>query len=246
MDGTLFVVSTPIGNLEDMTFRAIRILKESSVIAAEDTRHTQKLCNYYQIGTPLTSYHDFNKEEKTPILLHRLHEGLPVSLVCDAGTPLISDPGYYLVHRAIEEDISVVPIPGPSSILAALCASGLPTDQFRFEGFVPKKPGAREKLFRYVKEQPGTLIFFDTQHRVLKTLGHLMEIVGNRQIVVARELTKLNEEFLRGTIEEVTHQLRQKPIKGEITLLIQGLSARKRKQAESPTPSRSLTHSPFE
>ncbi len=233
MDGTLFVVSTPIGNLEDMTFRAIRTLKESSVIAAEDTRHTQNLCHYYQIGTPLTSYHDFNKEEKTPILLHRLHEGFAVSLVCDAGTPLISDPGYYLVHRATEQKIPVVPIPGPSSILAALCASGLPTDQFRFEGFVPKKPGAREKLFQYVKEQPGTLIFFDTPHRILKTLAHLMEVVGNREIVVARELTKLNEEFLRGTIEEVTHQLHQKPIKGEITLLVQGMSARKRKKTDN-------------
>ncbi|MDR4493801.1 MAG: 16S rRNA (cytidine(1402)-2'-O)-methyltransferase [Nitrospirales bacterium] len=233
MDGILYVVSTPIGNLEDMTFRAIRILKESSVIAAEDTRHTQKLCNYYQIGTPLTSYHDFNKEEKTPVLLHRLHEGLPVSLVCDAGTPMISDPGFYLVRRAIEEKISIVPIPGPSSVLTALCASGLPTDQFRFEGFVPKKPGAREKLFQHVKEQSGTLIFFDTQHRVLKTLSHLLEIVGNRQIVVARELTKLNEEFLRGTVEEVTQQLHQKPIKGEITLLVQGMSARKRNQKNS-------------
>ena len=230
MTGTLFVVSTPIGNLEDITFRAIRILKESSIIAAEDTRHTQKLCNYYQIGTPLTSYHDFNKEEKTPLLLHRLKEGLSVSLVCDAGTPLISDPGYYLVHRATHEKIPVVPIPGPSSILAALCASGLPTDQFRFEGFIPKKPGAREKLFQELKEQPGTFIFFDTQHRILKSLSHLLAAIGNRQIVVARELTKINEEFLRGTIEEVCEHLTQKPIKGELTLLVHGLSAKKRKR----------------
>ena len=237
MDGTLFVVSTPIGNLEDITFRAVRTLKETSVIAAEDTRHTQKLCNYYQIGTPLTSYHDFNKETKTPLLLHRLQEGLSVSLVCDAGTPLISDPGYYLVRRATEKKIPVVPIPGPSSILAALCASGLPTDQFRFEGFVPKKPGAREKLFHYLKEQPGTLIFFDTQHRVLKTLSDMLSIVGNRQIVVARELTKLNEEFLRGTIEEVAQHLVQKPIKGELTILVEGMSARKRKRTDDlPTP----------
>ena len=230
MTGTLFVVSTPIGNLEDITFRAIRILKESSIIAAEDTRHTQKLCNYYQIGTPLTSYHDFNKEEKTPLLLHRLKEGLSVSLVCDAGTPLISDPGYYLVHRATHEKIPVVPIPGPSSILAALCASGLPTDQFRFEGFIPKKPGAREKLFQELKEQPGTFIFFDTQHRILKSLSHLLAAIGNRQIVVARELTKINEEFLRGTIEEVSEHLTQKPIKGELTLLVHGLSTKKRKR----------------
>ncbi|MCA9469140.1 MAG: rRNA small subunit methyltransferase 1, partial [Nitrospira sp.] len=179
---------------------------------------TQKLCNYYQIGTPLTSYHDFNKEEKTPLLLHRLKEGLSVSLVCDAGTPLISDPGYYLVHRATHEKIPVVPIPGPSSILAALCASGLPTDQFRFEGFIPKKPGAREKLFQELKDQPGTFIFFDTQHRILKSLSHLLAAIGNRQIVVARELTKINEEFLRGTIEEVSEHLTQKPIKGELTL----------------------------
>ena len=230
MTGTLFVVSTPIGNLEDITFRAIRILKESSIIAAEDTRHTQKLCNYYQIGTPLTSYHDFNKEEKTPLLLHRLKEGLSVSLVCDAGTPLISDPGYYLVHRATHEKIPVVPIPGPSSILAALCASGLPTDQFRFEGFIPKKPGAREKLFQELKDQPGTFIFFDTQHRILKSLSHLLAAIGNRQIVVARELTKINEEFLRGTIEEVSEHLTQKPIKGELTLLVHGLSTKKRKR----------------
>ena len=230
MTGTLFVVSTPIGNLEDITFRAIRILKESSIIAAEDTRHTQKLCNYYQIGTPLTSYHDFNKEEKTPLLLHRLKEGLSVSLVCDAGTPLISDPGYYLVHRATHEKIPVVPIPGPSSILAALCASGLPTDQFRFEGFIPKKPGAREKIFQELKDQPGTFIFFDTQHRILKSLSHLLAAIGNRQIVVARELTKINEEFLRGTIEEVSEHLTQKPIKGELTLLVHGLSTKKRKR----------------
>ena len=135
MSGTLYIVGTPIGNLEDMSFRAIRTLKEVSIIAAEDTRRTQKLCTYYQISTPLTSYHDFNKEEKTVILLQRLREGSHVALVCDAGTPLISDPGYFLVKQAVEATISLVPIPGPSAVLSALCISGLPTDRFLFEGF---------------------------------------------------------------------------------------------------------------
>ena len=134
------------------------------------------------------------------------------------------------MHRATHEKIPVVPIPGPSSILAALCASGLPTDQFRFEGFIPKKPGAREKIFQELKDQPGTFIFFDTQHRILKSLSHLLAAIGNRQIVVARELTKINEEFLRGTIEEVSEHLTQKPIKGELTLLVHGLSTKKRKR----------------
>lgn len=147
MSGTLYIVSTPIGNLEDISFRAIRILKEATVIAAEDTRRTQKLCTYYQISTPLTSYHDFNKEEKSDILLHRLQAGSHIALVCDAGTPLISDPGYYLVNRAVEANVPLVPIPGPSSLLTALCVSGLPTDRFIFEGFVPRKPGVRETFF---------------------------------------------------------------------------------------------------
>lgn len=242
MGGTLFLISTPIGNLEDITFRAVRILKESSVIAAEDTRHTQKLCNYYQIHTPLTSYHDFNKEEKTPILLHRLHEGYPVSLVCDAGTPLISDPGFYLVRRAIEERIEVTAIPGPSSILTALCASGLPTDQFRFEGFIPKKPGAREKLFHALKEQPGTIIFFDNPHRLEKTLTGLYAILGNRNIVIARELTKLNEEFIRGSLEDIIPVLAQRRIKGEITILVQGVSERKKKKDGASAPFHPISH----
>lgn len=236
MDGTLYLVSTPIGNLEDITFRAIRILKESSVIAAEDTRRTQQLCNYYQIGTSLTSYHDFNKEEKTPLFLHRLHEGYSVSLVSDAGTPLISDPGFYLVRQAIAEKIRVIPIPGPCSAITALCASGLPTDQFRFEGFVPKKPGAREKLLHALKEQAGTIIFFDTPNRLIKTLTDAHRILGNRQVVVARELTKLHEEFLRGTIEDLLPQLTQKSLRGEITLLIQGKSVRKKQHREGSEP----------
>lgn len=245
MTGSLYIVSTPIGNLEDMTFRAIRTLKEVAVIAAEDTRRTQKLCNYYQIGTPLTSYHDFNKEEKTDILLHRLQEGNSVALVCDAGTPLISDPGFYLVRRAIETKIPLVPIPGPSSVLTALCVSGLPTDRFIFEGFVPRKPGAREKFFQILKEERGTIVVFETQHRILNTLQVINTIMGNRHIVLTRELTKFNEEIIRGEIQEVCQQLKSKSIKGELTLLIQGLSQRKKKASEfdSTIP---LTHLPSE
>jgi 16S rRNA (cytidine1402-2'-O)-methyltransferase len=228
MTGTLYIVSTPIGNLEDITFRAIRILREVSIIAAEDTRRTQKLCNYFQISTPLTSYHDFNKEEKTDILLHRLQEGSSIALVCDAGTPLISDPGFYLVRRAIENNLPLVPIPGASSILAALCVSGLPTDRFIFVGFVPKKPGARENFFQNLKEETGTIIVFETQNRILKTLQAINTVMGERRVVLTRELTKFNEEILRGGIEQISQQLQVKSIKGEITLLIQGLSHRQK------------------
>ena len=207
MSGTLYIVSTPIGNLEDMSFRAIRILKEANIIAAEDTRRTQKLCTYYQIMTPLTSYHDFNKEEKTAILLQKLQEGNSIALVCDAGTPLVSDPGYYLVNRAVKSNISLVPIPGPSSVLTALCISGLPTDRFIFEGFVPRKPGVREKFFENLQPEVGTIIVFETQHRILKTLRAIRKTMGNRQIVLTRELTKLNEEIMRGDVEELCQTL---------------------------------------
>jgi len=148
MPGTLYIVSTPIGNLEDMTFRAVRILKEVGVIAAEDTRHTKQLCTHFGIHTPLTSYHDFNKEEKTAVLLERLQAGTDVALVSDAGTPVVSDPGFFLITRAIEAGIRVVPVPGPSAVLAALAGSGLPTDSFRFEGFLPRKEGPERSGFR--------------------------------------------------------------------------------------------------
>ncbi|MEE9232072.1 MAG: 16S rRNA (cytidine(1402)-2'-O)-methyltransferase [Nitrospirales bacterium] len=245
MTGTLSIVSTPIGNLEDMSFRAIRILKEASVIAAEDTRRTQKLCTYYQIKTPLTSYHDFNKEEKTDLLVHRLREGNSVALVCDAGTPLISDPGFYLVQRAIEAHIPLIPIPGPSSILTALCVSGLPTDRFIFEGFVPRKPGAREKFFLGLKDESRTIIVFETQHRIKKTLGVIKNTLGNRHIVMTRELTKLHEEILRGEIDEIVKILEKKSIKGEITLLIKCLHQRKKGSTEFTDP-HSIPHLPSE
>ena len=229
MTGTLFIVSTPIGNLEDMTFRAIRILKEASAIAAEDTRRTQKLCTYYDIGTPLTSYHDFNKEEKTPVLLKRLQEGASLALVSDAGTPLVSDPGYYLVRQAISANITVVPIPGSSAILAALVTSGFPPDAFTFEGFVPRKSGARRTVFQRLEEEGRTAILFETPHRLLSTLGAIRETLGERKLTVARELTKVNEEIMRGNAEEILQSDLAKRVKGEITIVIEGKSGKKRK-----------------
>ncbi len=230
MAGTLFIVGTPIGNLEDMSFRAIRILKEVSVIAAEDTRHTQKLCTHYQIDTPLTSYHDFNKEEKSQVLIHRLQEGQSIALVCDAGTPLIADPGFYLVRKAIESNIPLTPIPGPSSILTALCISGLPTDRFTFEGFIPKKQGDREKLFHRLKEERGTIIALETPYRIVKTLRTIHTVLGNRRVVLGRELTKLNEEIIRGELDDLIPVLESKTIKGEITLLIEGLTRKQQRR----------------
>ena len=230
MAGILFIVSTPIGNLEDITLRAIRTLKEVSAIAAEDTRRTQKLCNYYEIGTPLTSYHDFNKEEKTPVLLKRIHEGGSIALVSDAGTPLISDPGYYLVRQAILAKITVVPIPGSSAPLAALVASGFPPDAFTFEGFVPRKPGGRLQLLKRIEEEGRTTILFETPHRLKSTLEAIRAALGERNLMIARELTKLNEEILRGTAEEILQSGLAQRVKGEITVLIEGRPGKKRKQ----------------
>lgn len=231
MNGTLFIVSTPIGNLEDMTFRAIRILQEASVIAAEDTRRTQKLCTYYNIHTPLTSYHDFNKEEKSPILLKRLREENNVALVSDAGTPLISDPGYYLTREAITHQIPVVAIPGASAILVALTASGLPPDAFIFQGFLPKKSGARTKLLTQLVEEPRTIILFETPYRLRSTLEIIQAVFFDRKVVIARELTKLNEELLRGTAEDILKTGLPQRIKGEVTLLIEG-----NRQKKHPRP----------
>ncbi len=233
MTGTLFIVSTPIGNLEDMTFRAIRVLQEASVIAAEDTRRTQKLCTYYQIQTPLTSYHDFNKEEKSPVLIKRLtEEGTNVALVSDAGTPLISDPGYYLVREAITHEIPVVSIPGASAIMVALTASGLPPDAFVFQGFLPKKSGAKLKLLTHLAEEPRTLILFETPYRIRPTLEMIQSVLGDRKVVIARELTKLNEEILRGSAEEILKNGLAQRVKGEVTLLIEGNRPKKHHQAE--------------
>ena len=222
MNGILYIVSTPIGNLEDLTYRAHRILQTVNIIAAEDTRHTQKLCRHYGITTTLTSYHDFNKEDKTPTLLNKLQEGQSVALVSDAGTPLISDPGYYIVTRAIDEAIPIVPIPGPSAVLTALVASGLPTDTFHYEGFLPKKAVARSRMLQALAENPKTIILFETPHRIQSTLSEIKEIFGNRPLSIARELTKTYEEIIRGSAEDILKRYQTKKPKGEMTVMIAG------------------------
>jgi 16S rRNA (cytidine1402-2'-O)-methyltransferase len=229
--GVLYVVGTPIGNLEDITFRALRILKEAATVAAEDTRHTQKLLAHYDLHTPLTSYHDFNKETKAAVLLARLQEGSSIALVCDAGTPTISDPGYFLINRCIDAGIAVVPIPGPSAILGALSASGLPTDRFHFEGFLPKPSGRLAQRLAALRDRRETIVLFESPHRILKTLKAIHEAWGNRPAVVARELTKLHEEFLRGTLSTLIAEVERRPRRGEITLLVGGLDRRESAQS---------------
>jgi 16S rRNA (cytidine1402-2'-O)-methyltransferase len=220
--GTLYLVSTPIGNLEDLTLRARRLLAEVDLIAAEDTRHTQQLLARYDIHTPLTSYHDHNKEEKAPVLIERLRQGQTMALVSDAGTPTISDPGYYLINGCIAADIPVCPVPGPSAVLAALAASGLPTDAFLFAGFLPRKSGARAKRITQLQPLRETLIFFESPHRIGRLLDELQLALGDRRVAIGRELTKLHEEVIRGTLGEVAKQLSGRTIKGEITVVVEG------------------------
>jgi len=224
MTGTLYIVSTPIGNLEDITFRAIRIFKEVALIAAEDTRHTKNLLNHFDIHTPLTSYHDFNKEEKTVLLIARLKENDSIALVSDAGTPTISDPGYYLIKKAIEEKIVVCPLPGPTALIAALSVSGLPTDRFIFEGFLPRKKGARFNRLDNLKEDARTIIFYESPYRIVSLLEEIASLWGEeRSVSVGRELTKVFEETIRGNVAEVLIYLKSKKVKGEIVLVVEGV-----------------------
>ena len=217
----LYLVATPIGNLEDMSFRAVRILKEVQLIAAEDTRTSAKLLKHYQIGTPLTSYHDHNKSTKTEVLINHLDEA-DLALVSDAGTPAINDPGFILVQAALAAGHRIVPVPGPSAPIAALSAAGLPTDNFLYLGYLPRKKKARQDLLLLVKDLPWTLVFLETPHRLLKALEDCLSILGDRQIAVARELTKLHEEIKRGRIDQVREYYTEKEPKGEITLIIGG------------------------
>jgi len=223
----LYIISTPIGNLEDITIRALHLLKSVDLIAAEDTRHTQHLLTKYGVPTILTSYHDHNKEEKTPVLVHRLKEGQSIALVCDAGTPGISDPGFYLIRRCIEEGIPTIPIPGPTAATAALIVSGLPTDTFLFVGFLPKKHAARLNRLALCKDTPATLILYESPYRLAKTLQDCLEVLGNRRAVIARELTKVFEEVMRGSLEELLTRLQAKPCRGEVTLVIEGSRSEK-------------------
>jgi len=221
--GTLYVVGTPIGNLEDMTFRAVRILQSVDVIAAEDTRHTGKLLQHFQIKTPQVSYHEHNRNERLPELLSQLSEGKAIALVTDAGMPGISDPGYELVKACIEAGISVVPVPGATAGITALSAAGLPTDRFVFEGFLPASGQDREKRLEVLPAESRTLIFYESPHRLRETLQDLADCLGGyRPIVLARELTKLHEEFWRGTIKEAIAHYTQLEPKGEFTLVVAG------------------------
>lgn len=222
MAATLYLIATPIGNLEDITLRALRILREEAdVVACEDTRQTQKLLAHYEIRKPLISYHEHNEAARTGDILARLRLGESVALVCDAGTPLISDPGYRVVAAAIANGYPVVPIPGPSAALAALTASGLPVAEFRFIGFVPAKAAARRRMLEEVSQSPVTVVAYESPHRILEAMLDIQEIFTDRRMVLARELTKVHEEFLRGTPDEIRRVLLERgSVKGEITVLI--------------------------
>ncbi len=235
---SLYLVATPIGNLEDITLRALRVLKEVDLIACEDTRQTLKLLTHYGIQTRLVSYHEHNEMTKAAELVVDLEGGARIALVTDAGMPCISDPGFRLIALAIRHHVPVVPIPGASAFLAALVASGLPTDSFRFSGFLPAKSGQRRKLLESIKDSPRTQVFYEAPHRLLETLSDVCDLLGEaRHIVVAREVTKLHEEFLRGRAREILNQLKARgEVKGEITLLIA-----KAEEGAEPSPSETIS-----
>lgn len=217
---TLYIIATPIGNLEDMTYRAVRILGEVDLIAAEDTRHSLKLLNHFGISRPLTSYFDHNQQLKGERILNALRQGKSVALISDAGTPCISDPGFQLVRDAVAENIPVVPVPGACAAIAALAASGLPTDSFTFAGFPPSRQGKRRTFLAGMNVLPGTLVLYEAPHRLLDTLNDIREVLGERQVIVAREVTKMFEEFIRGSASEVIAAVSREVVRGEVVVLI--------------------------
>jgi 16S rRNA (cytidine1402-2'-O)-methyltransferase len=218
--GCLYLVATPIGNLEDISLRALRILKEVDLIACEDTRQTLKLLSHFEIRKPLESYHEHNEMTCAPELVVRMEEGARVALVSDAGTPVISDPGHRLVSLCLRHKIDVIPIPGPSAIVAALAACGLPSEEFTFLGFLPARPTERRRRLQHSASEGRSLVLYEAPHRVRATLRDALEILGNRQAAVARELTKIHEEFLRGRIADLIQAFEEKEPRGEITLVI--------------------------
>jgi 16S rRNA (cytidine1402-2'-O)-methyltransferase len=225
MPGTLYVVATPIGNLEDMTLRALRVLREVDLIAAEDTRRARILLDHYQIDKPLTSLYEHNEALKAPELVRRLAMGLSLALISEAGTPLISDPGYRLVQLAIAHGIAVVPIPGACAAVAALMGAGLPTDRFAFEGFLPKRPGKRRRRLEELRAEARTMVFYESPRRVGALLADMQAVWGDRRVALARELTKKFEEILRGRLSEVQALVAERPPLGEVTLVVEGATA---------------------
>ena len=217
--GILYIVATPIGNLKDFTYRAVETLQNVQLIAAEDTRHSRKLLQHYKISTPTISYFEHNRFTRIPKIIETLHMGSDVAIITDAGTPGVSDPAYKLVRAAIKEGIRVEAIPGSSALLAALVSSGLPTDRFLFEGFIPSKKG-RKKRLELIQDDQATIVFFESPHRVVKTLKDIYEVLGDRPAVLARELTKLHEEIIRGTVSELLTYFTQKSPRGECVLMI--------------------------
>jgi len=218
--GVIYIVATPIGNLDDISFRALETLRNVDFIACEDTRHTLKLLNKYEIKNKLIPYHDHNKIKKTPVLIEKLKEGQSLALVSDAGTPSISDPGFYLIREAIKNDIGLSPIPGPTSLISAVVTSGLEIDRFVFEGYLPRKKG-RTKRLKELAEYRVTIVIFEGPHRVIKTLNDLREYLGDRKAAIGREMTKMNEEFLRGSLSElIAHYDNRKP-RGEYVIVVE-------------------------
>jgi 16S rRNA (cytidine1402-2'-O)-methyltransferase len=218
--GCLYLVATPIGNLEDISLRALRILKEVDLIACEDTRQTLKLLSHFEVRKPLESYHEHNEMTRAPELIMRMEEGARVALVSDAGTPVISDPGHRLVSLCLRHKLAVIPIPGPSAIVAALAACGLPSEEFTFLGFLPARPTERRRRLQQLTAEPRSLVLYEAPHRLHATLRDALDILGDRQAAVARELTKVHEEFLRGRIADLISKFEEKEPRGEITLII--------------------------
>jgi len=231
--GKLYVCATPIGNLEDITLRAIRVLKEADVVAAEDTRHTAILLDKYGISTPLTSYHKWNIASKTKHILNLIKQGKSVALVSDAGMPGISDPGSELIGEAIKEGVEVIPIPGPSAVLTALCVSGLSTDRFCFEGFLPSKRNERLKKLKQLALEERTLVFYEAPHRVVEALEDIGRVFGERNVVLARELTKKFEEVIRGKASNVVDHFKGQKPKGEFVVVVEGVHGKKVKASDS-------------